>query len=130
MKIAVATHDGQKISRTFCGCNYFKIFEVEKGRIVGKNERPNTFTARKKKKFKSSFNGSTGKINGIRNVAEGVRDCHVVICHKMDRGSWSRLGISGKEMIFTSMTYAEKAVRKYLSGDLVDEYNQCVNSSA
>ena len=39
------------------------------------------------------------------------------------------MGGSGVEMIFTTMTDAENAVIKYLSGELKDEYHQIMDYS-
>jgi predicted Fe-Mo cluster-binding NifX family protein len=44
MKIAVATEDGRTISHHFGRSPFFAIYEVEDGKIINKEMRPNTFT--------------------------------------------------------------------------------------
>ncbi|MBR9998568.1 MAG: hypothetical protein KFF73_06335 [Cyclobacteriaceae bacterium] len=130
MKIVVSTKDGRKISRSFSGCNVFKIFETENGKIVKKSSRLNTFNSRLKQKIKElsdSENRQPNETLPVKNVIDGVKDCHVIICHKMNRRNWIKMGGSGVEMFFTSISDAENAVIKYLSGELKDEYHQIMN---
>jgi predicted Fe-Mo cluster-binding NifX family protein len=129
MKIVVSTKDGRKISRSFSGCNVFKIYETENGKIVRKTSRPNTFNSRIRHKLKGTQNQQSLEDSDVRNVIDGVKDCQVVICHRMNRRNWAKMGGSGVEMIFTSVTDAENAVIKYLSGQLKDEYHQIMNFS-
>ena len=126
-KIIVSTNDGKRISRTFKGCNILKEFLVEKGKIIKKIDRLNISTSWKKKKFRNllnSFDYQQKESAAVKNIPEGLIDCEVIICRKMDRSTWGKLGPSGVEMIFTSLNDAENAVIRYLSGNLVDEYKK------
>jgi predicted Fe-Mo cluster-binding NifX family protein len=129
VKIVVSTKDGRKISRSFSGCNVFKIYETENGKIVKKSSRLNMYNSRKRQKILNSGNQHIDEQAQVRNVIEGVKDCQVVICHRMNRRNWIKMGGSGVEMIFTTITDAENAVIKYLSGELKDEYHQIMDYS-
>lgn len=87
------------------------------------------YNSRKRQKILNSGNQHAGELAQVRNVIEGVKDCQVIICHRMNRRNWLKMGGYGVEMIFTTMTDAENAVIKYLSGELKDEYHQIMNYS-
>jgi predicted Fe-Mo cluster-binding NifX family protein len=124
VKIGVSTRDGQKISRSLNRTNILKIFEVEKGKVVNKIIRYTYHSSKKKKdnQISPDRNPDIKKVNTVKNVTDGVKDCDVVICNRMNRRIWGNLGQKGVEMYFTSMTFAEEAVVKYLRGELKDEY--------
>jgi len=124
-KIIVTTTDGNRISRTFKGANVLKVFVVEKGRIINKLDCLNVTTSCKRRKFGEILianNFQDKNILPVKTIKEGVNDCEVIICRKMDRRTWKNLGHEGIEMIFTTLKDAEAAVRAYVNGKLEDEY--------
>ena len=127
MKIVVSTKDGDRISKSFGGCNVFRIYETENGKIVKKTSRLNLYNSRNRQKMMDAGNQHAGELAQVKNVIEGLKDCQVVICHRMNRRNWLKMGRYGVEMIFTTMPDAENAVIKYLSGELKDEYHQTMN---
>jgi predicted Fe-Mo cluster-binding NifX family protein len=54
------------------------------------------------------------------HVAEGLKDCNVVISHGMGRRAWEDLRAKGVEMIVTDETDVQQSVNLYLSGKLED----------
>lgn len=124
-KIIVSTTDGNRISRTLKGADVLKVFIVERGKIVKKLDRLNVTTSCKRKKFGEILKANNFRqknIHPVKTIAEGIQDCEVIICRKMDRRTWKNLGHEGIEMIFTSLKDAEAAVRAYVNGKLEDEY--------
>jgi predicted Fe-Mo cluster-binding NifX family protein len=128
VKIAITTEDGKVISAHFGRSPYFAIYEIEDGKIVNKEMRKNTFTGhfrREHQKRPEQHHGQphhrgTGDPHAHHSVAEGLKDCQVVISHGMGRKAWEDLRARGIEMIVTDETDVEKAVEMYLAGELED----------
>jgi predicted Fe-Mo cluster-binding NifX family protein len=124
MKIAVATEDGKLIFPHFGRSPYFAIFEIEEGRIINQTMRQNTFTGHFRGKHEHHHHGEhhhgAGDPHAHQSVAEGLKDCQVVISQGMGRKAWEDLREKGIEMIVTDESRIENAVRKYLAGELAD----------
>jgi predicted Fe-Mo cluster-binding NifX family protein len=124
MKIAVATEDGKRISAHFGRSPYFSIFEIEAGKTTNHTLRENTFTGHFRGHHGDSPHGEhhhgMGDLHEHQTVAEGLADCNVVISHGMRRKAWEDLRTRGIEMIVTDEIEVEKAVQKYLDGELED----------
>ncbi|MCB9087391.1 MAG: iron-molybdenum cofactor biosynthesis protein [Calditrichae bacterium] len=124
MKIAVATEDGKTIFAHFGRSPYFAIFEVEQDRIINQSMRQNTFTGHFRGKHEHHQPGDhhhgAGDSHHHRSVAEGLKDCQVVISQGMGRKAWEDLRAQGIEMIVTDENQVETAVQKYLAGELTD----------
>jgi predicted Fe-Mo cluster-binding NifX family protein len=124
MKIAVATEDGTRISAHFGRSPYFAIFETDQGRTINRSLRENTFTGhfqgRHHHEALEDHRHGAGDPHAHQSVAEGLRDCEVVISHGMGRRAWEDLRARGIEMIVTDETDVETAIQKYLNGELVD----------
>lgn len=128
MKIAVATEDGKSIFPHFGRSPYFIIFEVEQGRIITEAMRQNTFTGHFRGKHEhhqhGEHNHGAGDPHLHQSVAEGLKDCQVVISQGMGRKAWMDLRARGIEMIVTNEVEVKKAVRMYLAGELVDQIDK------
>ncbi|MCU0452518.1 MAG: NifB/NifX family molybdenum-iron cluster-binding protein [Bacteroidetes bacterium] len=132
MKIAVATEDGKVISQHFGRSPYFAIADVEGKAIKALTLRPNTFTHHMQgghqhhdePEQQGGHQHRHGDAHGHHSAAEGLKDCAVVISHGMGRKAWEDLRARGVEMIVTSETDVETAVRRYLDGQLVDEVHR------
>jgi predicted Fe-Mo cluster-binding NifX family protein len=145
MKIAVATEDGKSISQHFGRSPFFAVYDVEDGKILNKEMRPNTFTGHFRQGRGGPGPGGQGRGpggqgqgrhgpgghghgaghghgggQGHRRVAEGLKDCAAVISHGMGRSAWEDLRSKGIEMIVTDETDVDKAVSKYMEGKLED----------
>lgn len=129
MKIAVAAADGKTISAHFGRSLYFAIYGIHEGKIVNKKMRQNTFTGHfrgdHQEEHEHDYHGHhhhEGKDHQHKHqqVAEGLKDCDVVISHGMGRRAWEDLRAKGIEMIVTDETDADTAVQRYLKGELKD----------
>lgn len=128
MKIAIATEDGKIISAHFGRSPYFAIYQIEEGKIVNIEMRKNTFTghfSRGHTEHHEHHGGEhhrhgTGDPHTHHSVAEGLKDCQVVISHGMGRKAWEDLRARGIEMIVTDETDVEKGVEMYVTGELED----------
>jgi predicted Fe-Mo cluster-binding NifX family protein len=124
MKIAVATEDGKVISSHFGRSPYFAIYQIEDGKIIHKEMRKNTFTAH----FRNDHSEHHDHKHELReehhhkhhHVAEGLKDCNVVISHGMGRRAWEDLRAKGIQMIVTDETDVEQSLNLYRSGKLED----------
>jgi predicted Fe-Mo cluster-binding NifX family protein len=124
MKIAVATENGKLISAHFGRSPYFAIYEIEDGKIINKEMRQNTFTGHFRggeHREHGQHGHGRGDAQGHQTVAEGLRDCKVVISHGMGRRAWEDLRARGIEMIVTDEKEVETAVKMYLAGELEDK---------
>jgi predicted Fe-Mo cluster-binding NifX family protein len=82
MKIAVASSDGTNISPHFGRSSHFLIFNIEDGKIVGKEMRSNTFTAH----ARGDCHGEGGHGHGTQShtsIVEALSDCTAVLCYGM-----------------------------------------------
>lgn len=128
MKIAVATEDGKTIFPHFGRSPCFAIFEIEQGKIINQTMRQNTFTGHFSGKHPHHEPGEhhhgAGDPHVHQSVAEGLKDCRVVISQGMGRKAWEDLRARGIEMIVTDETGVENAVQKYLAGELADRIDK------
>lgn len=123
MKIGIATEDGKMISAHFGRSPYFAIYQIEDGKLIHKEMRKNTFTGhfRNEHEEHHHHHGSEEEHSHKHHqVAEGLKDCNVVISHGMGRKAWEDLRAKGIEMIVTDETDVERSVYLYLRGELQD----------
>ena len=122
MKIAVATEDGKVISSHFGRSPYFAIYEIDDNKITHKEMRKNTFTGHFRNEHpQERHHDEDEHHHKHQHVAEGLKDCNVVISHGMGRRAWEDLRAKGIEMIVTDETDVEKAVKMCLAGNLEDK---------
>jgi len=126
MKIGVATEDDKMISAHFGRSPYFAIYQIEDGKIIHKEMRKNTFTGHFRNDHSERHHhhhneGGEEHHHKHQHVAEGLKDCNVVISHGMGRRAWEDLRAKGIEMIVTDETDVENVVQMYLAGDLRDK---------
>jgi predicted Fe-Mo cluster-binding NifX family protein len=99
MKIAVASSDGTNISPHFGRSSYFLIFDVVNGRIVGKEQRPNTFTAHARGECRGEQTHDHGT-HSHASVVEALSDCKAVLCYGMGWRAAEALGREGIQTLF------------------------------
>jgi predicted Fe-Mo cluster-binding NifX family protein len=128
MRIAVATENGEEISRHFGRSPFFAVFDIEDNKIVGQTMRQNTFSQHFRGGQDHGHHGEghhgSGDPHSHRSLIEGLSDCTVVISHGMGRSAWEDLRAAGKDMIVTDETKVKDALDRYLAGTLVNRVDK------
>ena len=107
MKIA-ATYENGNIFQHFGRTEFFKVYEVEDGRIVS-----------------STVVGSNGVGHGALAGLLADQDIQVLICGGLGGGALSALSSAGIEVCAGASGNADEAVEAYLRGELVDTGANC-----
>ena len=107
MKIA-ATYENGNIFQHFGRTEFFKVYEVDDGRIVS-----------------STVVGSNGVGHGALAGLLADQDIQVLICGGLGGGALSALSSAGIEVCAGASGNADEAVEAYLRGELVDTGANC-----
>lgn len=117
MKVAVASSDGNQIAPHFGRSSHFLVFDVEEGRIIGKEVRSNTFTAHAGGKCHGD--GHDHATHGHAPIVEALRDCAAVLCYGMGWRAAEALTREGIEpYVLSAKSTPEEAVGLLLDGKL------------
>lgn len=118
MKVAVASSDGTHISPHFGRSSHFLVFNLEGGKIVGKELRSNTFTAH----ARGECHGQGEHDHGAKShdsIVEALRDCNVVLCYGMGWRAAEALSHGGvRPYILGQQCTPEGAVALFVEGKL------------
>ena len=107
MKIA-ATYDNGKIFQHFGRTEYFKVYEIQDGKVVS-----------------SEVIGSNGVGHGALAGLLGNRAVDVLICGGIGGGAQAALAQAGVELCAGASGDADQAVEAYLKGELVSSGANC-----
>jgi len=119
MKIAVAS-DGVGISPHFGRCACFLVFQVDNGQVVGKESRPNTYTAFALGQCDHGHNHGHGPI------VNALRDCTLVLCGGIGWHAAEELKQYGIQVSVVGENISpDEAVRRYLVGELPEGGDFC-----
>ena len=125
MKIAVISDDGIDISQHFGRAPYYVVAEVDDGVILNKKTMD--------KVGHSNFSGGNdagqvdsrgrrgyGRFAANRHaaMAEGIRDCQVLICGGMGWGAYESMKSNNIDVFVTDNTNIDEAIKLYLAGKL------------
>lgn len=117
MKIAVASLDGTQISPHFGRSPLFLVMEVADGKIVGTEQRANTFTAHAQGRCSGSHEGHGA--HSHNSIVEALKDCKVVLCYGMGAGAAEALTQAGVQPFMLGQKCTpEQAVMSFLEGKL------------
>jgi len=115
MKIAIVSDDEKTIASHFGRTRGFVIFDVDDGKIVGSEYRPNTFTGHAR-----GMEGTGHELDRHGPILSALRDCKVVISHGMGRRIYDDLKQANIEVFITEETDVAKALELYITGNLID----------
>ena len=107
MKVAIASDDGKTISYHFGRAAGFVVFEIQNGKITGREYRKNIGKH-------SEEHGSCDHAAMIKNL----KDCSVMISHGMGQRIYDDMVKSGIEPIVTEEDSVDKAIEAFLKGKL------------
>jgi predicted Fe-Mo cluster-binding NifX family protein len=124
MKIAAISDDGTTISQHFGRASQYVVFNVENGKVTGKEIRPKMghqhFAAAE------SNQATHGEKHGYdadaqskhKSMAQPLADCQVLLAGGMGWGAYDSLKSYNIEPIITDVGDIEKAVKLYVAGNL------------
>ncbi|MGK9368649.1 NifB/NifX family molybdenum-iron cluster-binding protein [Melioribacter sp. Ez-97] len=125
MKIAVASDDNLRVSGHIGRVNGFIIYECSEGKILGKQYLENNFTNHGRGNRGEHHHGE-GHRHGHERLIEALKGAEVLI---FTSGGWrliEDLEANGIKPFMTDEEFADRAVEKYLSGELTErEDNVC-----
>ena len=124
MKIAVVTDDETTICQHFGRAQYYMVFNVENGKITGKERRD-----KMGHRHFASQEGEHGAAAGPHgydtdsqkkhaSMAEAIKDCQVLIAGGMGMGAYDSMKSYNIEPIVTDVSSVEQAVKLYAEGKL------------
>ncbi len=121
MKIAVAS-DGGAIASHFGRCECFLVFQVEDGRIAGRETRPNTFTAH----ALGQCGHEPGHGHGHGPIIGALEDCDLVLCYGMGWRAAAELQQTGIQVAIVGEDMTpDEAVERHLAGKLATGQGFC-----
>ena len=127
MKIAVASSDGNQISPHFGRSAFFLVFDVEDGKIVGREVRENTFTAHAR--GECGGDGAHAHEHGMHShasIVEALRDCNAVLCYGMGWRASEALSQGGvRPYVLHRQCTPEDAVALFVAGKLPPVSGDC-----
>lgn len=129
MKIAVATEDGQAISRHFGRARQYAVLTVEDGAIVSRELRdksaPHLHADRAAEGQEEAGDGAHGEGHADRGkhlaMLAAIDDCEVVIAGGMGQGAHDHASAAGIRPIVTSLHDIDEAAIECAAGRLIDE---------
>lgn len=123
MKVAVASSDGTSVSRHFGQSACFIVFDVEEGKIKGREVRDNNYTAH----AQGDCHGheEADQHHSHSAVIEALHDCKAILCLGMGWRAAQDLAAHGiKPHVLPSECTPESAVSLFMEGRLVGTENQ------
>jgi len=121
MKIAVVTNNGKTISQHFGRAAYFKIFEIEEGKIINEELRKRQFRhsahAHHEGHSHGEGHGAGMRADHLKMFSE-ISDCNVLLAGGMGAGAYQHLVSIGLEVILTDFKFIDDAMNAWLKGEL------------
>jgi predicted Fe-Mo cluster-binding NifX family protein len=115
MKIAVASDDGTTIASHFGKTRGFVIFDVEDGKVTGRDYVQNTFTGHAR-----GLSGADHSADRHGPILQALSGCQAVISHGMGRRIYDDLRTARIQAFIVKETDADEAVRLFLQDRLQD----------
>lgn len=130
LKIAIVTKNGESIVGTFGSSKYFKVFNIENGKVVSdelrevfvdeaEDEVPQLISKDKGNSIgKFSLNVVDAAKEKHMKIAKSISDCNVVIARGMCANAWDSVKQFNMEPIITTNKEFEQTVHQYLNNSL------------
>jgi predicted Fe-Mo cluster-binding NifX family protein len=129
MRIALATDDGQTISRHFGRARGYAVLTVEDGAIVSRELRdksaPHWQADRPAGGEEEAKDGAHGEAHADLGkhleMFAAIADCEVVIAGGMGKGAHDHATAAGLRPIVTSLHHVDEAAIECAAGRILDE---------
>lgn len=116
MRIAVASDDRETIAGHFGRALGFMVFQCDQSQSICEEYRTNNFTGHAEG---AAPHGSVTDHHGP--ILRALADCDVVISHGMGRRIHEDLRQAGIQAIITEEVSVERAVKRFIAGDLENQ---------
>ena len=117
MKVAVVTDDGNTISAHFGMARQYLVYQVEGGKIKGKEVREKAAHAPGMHGHHHDGGESEKGVTHM-DMLSNVRDCEVVIARGMGNPMYQFIRNSGMKVFVTAKERADDAVKAFVDGTL------------
>lgn len=122
MKIAVASNNEKNVAGHVGQCKAFLVYEIKEKKIVKVELRKNKFTHHWQSGQQHQHHGGHERGgHGHGRLVEGLKDCNALI---FKSGEWrmiENLQENNIKPVITDERFADDAVNKYISGELVEK---------
>jgi len=129
MKIAIASDDGQTISRHFGRAEHYVVVSLERDSIVGRKSLPKHGQCETPHRHEGrqdpggrGFGRRAGHSHDL--MFENISDCDVVLSRGMGRGAYLGLQSMGIRPILTDIADIETAVQAVMDDTIIDHVDQ------
>jgi predicted Fe-Mo cluster-binding NifX family protein len=117
MKIAVAALDQTHVSPHFGRSPHFMVYEVQDGKVLSHEARPNGFTPHAQGQCSGEHHGTEHAHHGHASVIEALKDCQAVLCFGMGWRAAADLKAAGIQVgLLESDCTPEEAAALYAQG--------------
>jgi len=126
MKIAVITDDFNTISAHFGRAEYYQVFTVEDGQVIGIEPRPKAYHGQfgehegAMHQAGEGHGSSPAAENRHASMMDPIADCEVLLAGGMGNGAHNALTARGIHPILTDILEIRPAVDAYLAGKMTD----------
>jgi predicted Fe-Mo cluster-binding NifX family protein len=123
MKIAVATDDGQTITRHFGRAALYSVVTVEGGAVVAREIRPKAAPHGRSDGRAEGPDGDHGGEAAQNKHAEmigPIGDCTCVIAGGMGRGAYTHFTTAGLRPVVTTLLGIDEAALECAAGTIID----------
>lgn len=126
MKIAVASNDGVSLSAHFGQSKRFIVYTVEDGKVVGREDRDNTFTAHARG-LCDHRTEHAHEPHSHSDIIAALKDCQAMLCGGMGRPAAMDLQANGiRPIIVTDANQSpDAAIAALLAGTLATTGSFC-----
>lgn len=127
MKIAVVTDDQATISRHFGRAQYYLVFTVQDGQVMGQELRSklghDQFQLEEHHEHDHGHGHGYGQHSQDKHsrMMANIGDCQVLLAGGMGLGASASLQAIGVKPILTTVREIDAAVQAYLTGELEDQ---------
>ncbi len=131
MKIAVVTNNGNVVSQHFGRAKFYAVYTVEDGKIITNELRERNAVHHYSHEHNHEHSHDhSHQADDVEHqlkhdaMAKELDDCQVLIAGGMGRSAYSRFFMHGLNVVLTDETNVEEAVKRYLTGNLPNLYEQ------
>jgi len=116
MKIGIASDDQFSIAQHFGRTRGFVIAEIENGKVLSKEYRPNTFSMH----MQSGGHQHGQHAHSHNAILAALSDCKAVLARGMGRRIYDDLRSANIESVITDQKTVDGALTAYIDGSLTD----------
>jgi len=132
MKVAIVTSDGDYVDQHFGRARYYKIYEIEDGKIVNVEMRqrgvghhaPGQTHEHKTIDPDAPHGTDSVSQNKHAQMAMEISDCKVLIAGGMGRGAYDSFKAAGLDVILTDYSWIEEVITAYMENKIENLYEK------